>query len=87
MTELYRTQVLLTPSQHRYLKGRAEREGSSLSALVRGLIETEMESRRQAVQDDPFWEIVGMVAGGDPDAGIEHDHYIYGTPRKSEISA
>jgi hypothetical protein len=84
MTGLYRAQILLTPRQHQYLKGRSEREGNSVSAIVRELIQAEMESRRQAVKDDPFWDIVGMVAGGDPDAGVEHDHYVYGTPRKGE---
>ncbi len=87
MTGLYRAQILLTRTQHRYLKGRSNREGSSVSAIVRELIRIEMESRRQAIKDDPFWEIVGMVAGGDPDAGVEHDHYVYGTPRKDEASA
>ena len=86
MAEMHRAQILLTLPQHRYLKGRSEREGSSVSAIVRELIQMEMASRRQAIQDDPFWEIVGMVAGDDPDAGVEHNHYVYGTPRKDEVN-
>jgi len=46
-----------------------------------------MASRQQAIEDDPFWEIVGMVAGDDSHAGVEHDHYVYGTPRKDEVNA
>jgi len=84
VTELNRTQVLLTRAQHHYLKSRAVRQGSNVSAIVRELIQTDMERRQQAIENDPFWEIVGMVAGGDPDAGVEHDHFVYGTPRKSE---
>ncbi len=87
MAELYRAQILLTLPQRQYLKERAGREGSSVSAIVRELVKAEMENRRQAIKDDPFWEIVGMVAGGDPNAGVEHDHYVYGTLRKDEARA
>ena len=79
MVELCRVQVLLTPRQVQYLKERSERDGSSISAIARELVQAEMEGQQQAIEDDPFWEIVGMVAGGDPDAGVEHDHYVYGT--------
>lgn len=84
MSELHRAQILLTRLQYRYLRTRAKREGSSVSAIVRDLIQAEIEDQRQALAEDPFWEIVGMVAGGDPDAGLAHDHYIYGTPRQEE---
>jgi hypothetical protein len=87
MAELHRTQILLTLAQQRYLKGRAERESRSVSEIVRELVNAEMEDWRQAIKDDPFWDIVGMVAGGDPDAGVEHDHYVYGTPRKGQGNA
>ncbi len=74
MTEFRRVQILLTPLQYQYLQERAERQGSNISAIVRELVQAEMESQRQIVEDDPFWKIVGMVASGNFDVGVEHDH-------------
>jgi len=81
VVELCRVQVLLTPRQVQYLKERSERDGSSISAIARELVQAEIEGQQQAIEDDPFWEIVGMVAG------VEHDHYVYGTPRKDEVGS
>lgn len=82
MTEFHCVQVQLAPLQHRYLQERAERQGSSISDVVRELVQADMQRQRQIIKDDPFWEIVGMVAGGNLDAGVEHAHHIYGTAKR-----
>ncbi len=87
MVELCPVQILLTPRQVQYLKERSERAGSSISAIVRELVQADMAGQQQAIEDDPFWEIVGLAAGGDPNAGGEHDHYVYGTPRKDKVES
>ncbi len=44
---LYRTQVLLEPQQYRQLTALAEREGISLSALLRRMVAQALEARRR----------------------------------------
>ena len=44
---LYRTQVLLEPGQYRELLNLAEREGVSLSALLRRIVAQGLEERRR----------------------------------------
>ena len=44
---LYRTQVLLEPGQYRELLNLAEREGISLSALLRRIVAQGLEERRR----------------------------------------
>ena len=36
------------------------------------------------LENDPFFDIIGMVEGDDPNAAIDHDYYVYGLPRPSE---
>jgi hypothetical protein len=86
VTEFRRVQILLTPLQYQYLQERAKRQDSNISAIVRELVQAEMEERRQTTEDDPFWKVVGMVAGDNPDASIEHDHCISTAHQKGKVS-
>ena len=45
--KLYRTQVLLEPGQYRELTEMAEKEGSSLSALLRRIVARGLEQHRR----------------------------------------
>ncbi|MBI3973154.1 MAG: ribbon-helix-helix protein, CopG family [Chloroflexi bacterium] len=45
---LYRTQVLLEPEQHRALSEIAQREGRSISDVVREMIREQLKEREQA---------------------------------------
>lgn len=44
--KLYRTQILLEPEQHRELSAIAKREGRSVSDLIRGFVQNELEQRK-----------------------------------------
>jgi hypothetical protein len=75
---MHRSQILLEEWQYQYLRDEARREGKSISQIVRELITERMESRRgEALQDDPFFDIIGMVSSGDGRVAEEHDKYIY----------
>lgn len=76
-----RTQLMLEEWQHEWLAEEAERQGVSMSELLRQIL-TEAIERRQAEgwEDDPIWGVVGMAAG--PDDGITSenlDQFIYRT--------
>ena len=75
---MHRTQILLDDWQYETMKTLAEREGCSLSSLIRDAV-TGFLSRR----DKPttrLAEITGI--GDDPEAGgRDHDDVLYG-PRR-----
>ncbi len=76
-----RVQMILEEWQHQWLIEEAERQETSMSALLRQLL-TEVIERRQAQghEDDPLWGIVGLAEG--PADGISSenlDEFIYRT--------
>ena len=77
---MHRTQLSLEQWQYEALKARAEREGLSLSAVVRAILTEHLEmSADWAARrlDD-----VAAVAEGPADLGEGHDRYLYGERKK-----
>lgn len=75
MASYHRTQILLEPWQHAALKALAQREGISISDLVRRLLAPRLRpgSRRK-----PLRSIAGI--GRDRHAtGRDHDRWLYGS--------
>lgn len=58
---LYRTQILLEPEQHRALMEMAEREGRSISDLVREMVREQIEQRERS-GDEVARRRLGAVA-------------------------
>jgi predicted CopG family antitoxin len=80
---MHRSQIMLKEEHYAYLVSEAQRQDKSISQIVRELIDEHM-GRSRNLEGDPFFDIIGMVEGDDPDAAIDHDHYVYGLPRRSE---
>lgn len=83
-TTMHRLQISLPEWQYRYLQERAEHLGDSIAGVIRMLVEKDAQASRRPIEEDPFWGIIGMVEGDDPDAGSEHDRYIYGLGQGSQ---
>jgi hypothetical protein len=82
---MHRSQILIEEWQYQYLSDEARREGKSISQLVREWLTEWIESRRaQTWEDDPFFDIIGMVSSGDGRVAEEHDKYIYNTDWQRE---
>jgi hypothetical protein len=77
-TTMHRLQISVPEWQYRYLQERAEHLSDSIAGVIRMLVEKDAQASRRPIEEDPFWGIIGMVEGDDPDAGVEHDRYIYG---------
>jgi len=76
---MHRTQILLDEGQYEMLKTLAEREGRSLSSLVRDAVTTFLE-RRPRRSPTRLAEITGI--GEDADTrGRDHDDVLY-RPRR-----
>lgn len=81
---MVRTQIYLNRREHEFLQAEAARCGESMAAVIRGLITNRMRVPEdawannpilEATPEDPSWE-------GHPDGAVNHDHYIYGSPKK-----
>ena len=76
-----RVQMILEEWQHEWLSEEAERQSTTMSALLRELITTSIEQRQAAtLADDPLWGIIGIGAG--PEDGITSenlDTFLYRT--------
>jgi hypothetical protein len=80
---MHRSQIILKEDQYAYLVNKAQRQGKSVSQIVRDLIDEHIVRTRD-LENDPFFDIIGMLEGDDPNAAIDHDYYVYGLPRRSE---
>jgi hypothetical protein len=75
MSSYHRTQILLEPWQHAALKALAQREGVSISDLVRRLLAPRL--RPGGRRRKPLHSIAGI--GRDRGAaGRDHDRWLYG---------
>lgn len=79
---MHRTQLLLEEWQYEALRTRAEREGRSLSALVREILRISLASPPPDYRRGRLAEIEGI---GEDKAtyGEDHDHYLYGDTKES----
>lgn len=75
------TNIRLPEELLRELRIRAYRERRSLAGVLREAVErylhTEVSGRR-----DPLADYIGSFATECGDIAAQHDHYLYGTPRK-----
>lgn len=72
-TGLHRTQVLLEEWQYRMLETRAARQGKSVAALIRGLVDDALKPRGRKGGLD---SIIGLGSSGK--SGRDHDEELYG---------
>lgn len=73
---MHRTQLLLEPWQYEALRARAEREGRSLSAVLRDILTEHL--RGESGRAGARLAAIEGVAEGPPDLGRHHDRYLYG---------
>ena len=71
-----RAQILFQEDQYQFLKARSRETGTSISALVRDIVErlrrTEPPLRQQAIQ------LLGAFEADRDDISIRHDEYLAG---------
>ena len=74
---MHRTQISLEHEQYRLLGAEARRQGISLSALIRRLVDEFFGSERPPEQD-PLEAVIGIGSGTGEAVGREHNRYLYG---------
>lgn len=82
-----RTQVYFPEKLYRDVKKRAKAESKSLAAVVREAVEKHLEEKEIDWENDPIFKAAGIVKSGVRDLAVNHDHYLYGSPKKGGRSA
>ena len=74
---MQRTQLLLPPAQGQFLQDEAERQGVSMSELIRRWIGERMEAAGAApVETDSGESLIGIGRGGRDNASERHDEEL-----------
>jgi hypothetical protein len=81
---MVRTQIYLTASEHAFLQREASRSGDTMAGLIRRYIDEKMEVpdevwTKNSLLDPPAADPTFV---GHEDDAINHDHYIYGAPKR-----
>jgi len=87
---MVRTQIYLPRGIHRRLHERADKHGLTLAVQVRAALADYLERVEAEEQpilraDDPIFQMIGMADSGLGDLSVNHDHYLYGAPRRESI--
>jgi hypothetical protein len=80
---MVRTQVYLTPSEHAFVQREGERLGKPMAAVIREWIDQKMQIPEEAWLNNPLLQPPAEDTNwAREDGAINHDHYIYGGPKK-----
>jgi hypothetical protein len=85
---MVRTQVYLPQATYKALIERAEKQGLTMATQIRAALDeylqrTQDEDEGPILQpDDPIFKMIGIGDSGLPDVAVNHDHYLYGTPKR-----
>jgi hypothetical protein len=86
---MVRTQVYLPQATYRALVERAEKQGLTMAVQIRAALDEylhQMEDEEDGPilqPDDPIFKMIGIGDSGLPDVALNHDHYLYGTPKRN----
>ncbi len=81
---MVRTQVYLTRAEHDFLQAESSRRGQPMAAILRAFIDEKMSVPTDAWTNNPMLRPTPAEPDWDSpaDAAINHDHYLYGAPKK-----
>ena len=89
---MVRTQVYLSRDIYERLQKRAEENDLTLAVQVREALVDYLE-RTDAAEapilraDDPIFQMIGAASSKEGDLSVNHDHYLYGWPKREPASA
>jgi hypothetical protein len=80
---MIRTQIYLNKNEYDFVQREASRLDEPMAAVIRNFIDEKMEVPADAWTNNPMLEPTPHDPAfvGHEDSGINHDHYLYGTPK------
>ncbi|MDB6059105.1 MAG: hypothetical protein JWO95_2949 [Verrucomicrobiales bacterium] len=81
---MIRTQIYLSRTEHEFVQTEASRLGKPMAAVIRDFIDEKMELPDDVWTNNPMLKPIphDSTFAGHEDGAINHDHYIYGTPKR-----
>jgi hypothetical protein len=81
---MVRTQIYLSKEEYDFVQREASRRDRPMAAVIRSFIDEKMEIPEDAWANNPMLEPTPHDPNwkGHEDGGINHDHYVYGSPKK-----
>jgi len=81
---MVRTQIYLTHAEHQFLQAEAARRREPMAAVIRAIVDEKMEMPDDVWTNNPMLRPTPEDPGFNlpPDAALNHDHYLYGTPKR-----
>jgi N-acetyl-beta-hexosaminidase len=89
---MVRFQVYLPRSTYERLQKRASQHELTLATQVRAALDDYLERVESHDDDgilhadDPIFQMIGMFSSKEGDLSINHDHYLYGWPKREEVN-
>lgn len=75
---MHRTQIYLEQSQYELLKSRARREGKSLAAIIRDILDAHLVGARRRSDHDPLRRVIGIGEGDGSAVAENYEDILYG---------
>lgn len=87
---MVRTQVYLPRDIYQRLRRRAANQALTLAVQIRTALEDyleRMDAKDEPIlrADDPIFQMIGMFSSEEGDLSVNHDHYLYGAPKREII--
>jgi len=81
---MVRTQIYLSKDEYEFVQREASRRDEPMAAVIRRYIDEKMEIPEDAWTNNPILKPLPKDPNwkGHEDGAINHDHYIYGSPKK-----
>lgn len=87
-----RKQIYIEEEQDEQIKAIARQRGVAEAIVIREAVDAYLSASEykgyDRMEDHPLWGIVGLI--DDPnapvDGSVNHDHYLYGGPKKYRIN-
>ena len=80
------TNLYFPRGQYASMKQIAKKLGISIAEYVRQVLHRDIEFRAKQIdwENDPLWDIIGVGETKETDISVNHDHYLYGWPKREE---
>jgi hypothetical protein len=81
---MVRTQIYLSRSEHEFVQAEATRRNEPMASVIRRFIDEKMRLPDAIWSDNPLLQppVDDPTYVHRPDGVVNHDHYIYGGPKK-----
>ncbi len=83
-SSMVRTQIYLTHAEYHFLQAEAHRRSEPMAAVIRSMVDEKMKLPEDVWTNNPMLRPTPKDSKFDlpEDAAINHDHYLYGTPKR-----